>query len=74
MPRRRRCHRPGGPPIPSLVDGYTLRTADGDTADTVHDARIAIEGGFAHIKVAGYEPVQVVSAPAVALITYRPES
>ncbi|WP_280301753.1 carboxymuconolactone decarboxylase family protein [Nocardia neocaledoniensis] len=58
----------------ALVDGYTLRTADGDTAGTVHDARIAIEGGFAHIRVAGYEPVQVVSAPAVALITYRPES
>lgn len=58
----------------TLVEGYTVRTADGAATGTVRDARIAIEGGFAHIRVAGYEPVQVVSAPAVALITYRSES
>ncbi|MFD6390345.1 carboxymuconolactone decarboxylase family protein [Nocardia sp. NPDC060259] len=58
----------------ALVDGYTLTDADGQPASTVRDAHVAIEGGFAHISVHGSAQVQMVSAPAVALITYRPES
>ncbi|MFD4432992.1 hypothetical protein ACFWPJ_27030, partial [Nocardia sp. NPDC058497] len=58
----------------ALVDGYTLTDADGQPTSTVHDVRVAIEGGFAHISVDGSALVQVVSAPAVALITYRHES
>ncbi|MFD5175839.1 carboxymuconolactone decarboxylase family protein [Nocardia sp. NPDC058379] len=57
-----------------LVAGYTLTDADGQQTATVRDVRVAIEGGFAHIRVDGSDRVQVVSAPAVALITYRPES
>ncbi|MFE6922705.1 carboxymuconolactone decarboxylase family protein [Nocardia sp. NPDC057663] len=58
----------------ALVDGYTLTDPDGRPASTVHDVHVAIEGGFAHISVNGSAQVQMVSAPAVALITYRPES
>ncbi|MBW0271201.1 alkylhydroperoxidase [Nocardia sp. MH4] len=57
-----------------LVAGYTLTDADGRQTATVRDVHVAIEGGFAHISVKDGERVQVVSAPAIALITYRPES
>ncbi|MEU5406308.1 carboxymuconolactone decarboxylase family protein [Nocardia asteroides] len=55
----------------TLVEGYLLTGADGQRVSTVRDVRVAFEGGFAHIRVDGTDRVQVVSAPAVALITYR---
>ncbi|MGW5572996.1 carboxymuconolactone decarboxylase family protein [Nocardia thailandica] len=53
-----------------LVEGYTLIDAEGAQAGAVHDARIAFEGGFVHVSVGPGAPVQVVSAPAIARITY----
>ncbi|WP_101897400.1 hypothetical protein [Embleya scabrispora] len=56
-----------------LVDGYSVRGADGVPTASVPIARVAIEGGFAHLDIPGTGLVQVVSAPAVRLITYREE-
>ncbi|WP_174189144.1 carboxymuconolactone decarboxylase family protein [Nocardia barduliensis] len=55
----------------TLVEGYSLLNRDGQSVRTVEDVRIAIEGGFLHVAVADSAEVQVVSAPAVALVTYR---
>ncbi|WP_159849000.1 carboxymuconolactone decarboxylase family protein [Nocardia sp. CY41] len=54
-----------------LAEGYSLLDREGRTARTVDDVSIAIEGGFLHVKVSDSADVQVVSAPAVALATYR---
>ena len=54
-----------------LVEGYTLLDRDGQPARTVEDARISIEGGFLHIRVADDANIQIISAPGVALVTYR---
>ncbi|WP_043717732.1 carboxymuconolactone decarboxylase family protein [Nocardia asiatica] len=54
----------------TLVEGYSLLNRDGQPVRTVEDVRIAIVGGFLHVEVADSAAVQVVSAPAVALVTY----
>ncbi|MFF7245424.1 hypothetical protein ACFZBU_16140 [Embleya sp. NPDC008237] len=56
-----------------LVDHYSVIGADGTPTGSVPAARVAIEGGFAHLDIPGTGVVQVVSAPAVRLITYRAE-
>ena len=48
-----------------LAPGYGLQEADGETVGTVGAARVAFEGGFLHVALAGVPTVQVVSAPAV---------
>jgi uncharacterized peroxidase-related enzyme len=53
-----------------LVEGYSLLDREGRSVRSVDDVRIAIEGGFLHVKVSDAAEVQVVSAPAVALVTY----
>jgi hypothetical protein len=40
---------------------------------TLRDVRIACEGGFLHIDFPGTEEIQLVSAPAVHWISYRPD-
>lgn len=55
----------------TLVEGYSLLDREGRTTRAVDDVHIAIEGGFLHVKVSDAAEVQVVSAPAVALVTYR---
>ncbi|WP_040772897.1 carboxymuconolactone decarboxylase family protein [Nocardia pneumoniae] len=54
----------------ALVEGYSLLNSAGVPARTVEDVQIAIEGGFLHVKVSESADVQVVSAPAVAVVTY----
>jgi hypothetical protein len=54
-----------------LVAGYHVTDRDGRPADRVADARVAFEGGFAHIEVPGTGQITVVSAPAIQLITYQ---
>ncbi|MFE7798446.1 carboxymuconolactone decarboxylase family protein [Nocardia sp. NPDC057440] len=58
----------------ALVDGYALRNNTGQPVGTVENVQVLIEGGFLHIKVSETAEVQIVSAPAVALVTYRAES
>jgi hypothetical protein len=53
-----------------LVEGYSLLDREGRSVRSVDDVRIAIEGGFLHVKVSDAAEIQVVSAPAVALVTY----
>ncbi|MEV7010939.1 hypothetical protein [Streptosporangium sp. NPDC051022] len=57
-----------------LVPGYHLTGADGEPTGSVAAARVAFDGGFAHVEVPGTGHVDVVSAPAVRLITYRSEN
>ncbi|MFF5209222.1 hypothetical protein [Streptosporangium sp. NPDC000396] len=52
-----------------LVDGYTVIDGKGLRVGRVESIRFAIEGGFVNIEVPGVEHVQIVSAPAVRLIT-----
>ncbi|MER7133245.1 hypothetical protein [Streptosporangium saharense] len=56
-----------------LVEGYLLTGPDGTPATRVERARVAFEGGFAHVEVPGSGNVDVLSAPAIRLITYRSE-
>ncbi|MEU7144706.1 carboxymuconolactone decarboxylase family protein [Nocardia sp. NPDC046473] len=56
-----------------LVEGYSLLARDGRPVRTIDDVSVTIEGGFLHVKVPGSDEIQIVSAPAVALVTY-PES
>ncbi|MFD0362125.1 carboxymuconolactone decarboxylase family protein [Nocardia sp. GCM10030253] len=58
----------------ALVDGYSLLDNEGQPVRAVDDAQVLIEGGFLHVKVSASADVQIVSAPAVAAVTYRPES
>ncbi|MEV4559525.1 hypothetical protein AB0K51_21380 [Kitasatospora sp. NPDC049285] len=55
-----------------LRPGYTVLDADGHPVSTATDVQVTLEGGFAHLRFPGTDTVQVVSAPAVARITYRP--
>ncbi|GAA3071912.1 hypothetical protein [Streptosporangium carneum] len=55
-----------------LVDGYHLTGTGGGPVGRVDEALVAFEGGFVHVEVAGSGHVDVLSAPAVRLITYRP--
>jgi len=55
-----------------LVAGYEVTGEDGLPASSVPVAQVAIEGGFIKLEIPGTGVVQVVSAPAVRLITYRP--
>ncbi|MFI2367543.1 hypothetical protein [Streptomyces sp. NPDC018833] len=55
-----------------LVDGYTLSGADGRRITRADDVRFAIEGGFVNIRLPEVPHIQVVSAPAVRLITGAP--
>lgn len=52
-----------------LVDGYIVLGSVGKPTAVVENARVTIEGGFVHVEVAGTVE-QVVSAPAVRLISY----
>lgn len=53
-----------------LAAGYWVAGPDGQPTAHVQEARVAFEGGFAHIEVSGTGRVDVVSAPAIRLITY----
>ncbi|WP_225731984.1 MULTISPECIES: carboxymuconolactone decarboxylase family protein [unclassified Nocardia] len=55
-----------------LVSGYLITGRDGRPTDEVDDVLIRIEGGFLHIRLDPDGDAQVVSAPAVRLVTYRP--
>lgn len=52
-----------------LRDGYTL-VGKGGVRTASADADFALEGGFVHVRIPGADTVQIVSAPAVARITY----
>ncbi|MEU9048256.1 MULTISPECIES: hypothetical protein [unclassified Kitasatospora] len=52
-----------------LVAGYTVVNADGKPTSSVPQALVSLQGGFAKLRLPGTETVQVVSAPAVRLIT-----
>ncbi|MEV0296610.1 hypothetical protein [Nocardia sp. NPDC050710] len=54
-----------------LVDGYSLIDREGRAVRTIDDVRVSIDGGFLHIELAAGGEVQVVSAPAVARVTYQ---
>lgn len=56
-----------------LVEGYSLLARDGRPVRAIDDVSVTIEGGFLHVKVPESGEIQIVSAPAVALVTY-PES
>lgn len=53
-----------------LVPGYELIAADGRAVDAVPEADVSFVGGFVRIRIPGTAVVQVVSAPAVRLITH----
>lgn len=53
-----------------LVAGYEVLGADGRPTSSVPEALVGFTGGFALLEVPGTGTVQVVSAPAVKLITY----
>jgi hypothetical protein len=55
-----------------LVDGYTLTGPDGRRTARADDVRFAIEGGFVNIQLPDVPHIQVVSAPAVRLISCTP--
>ncbi|MFF7990977.1 hypothetical protein ACFZDG_14465 [Kitasatospora xanthocidica] len=52
-----------------LVDGYAVVNADGERVSSAPRALAAFQGGFVKLRLPGTETVQVVSAPAVRLIT-----
>ncbi|MGW3208329.1 hypothetical protein [Streptomyces sp. NPDC001135] len=52
-----------------LVAGYTITDAEGRSASRAADVEFALEGGFVHVRLPGARHTQVVSAPAVRLIT-----
>ncbi|KJS55105.1 hypothetical protein [Streptomyces rubellomurinus] len=54
-----------------LNTGYTVLNADGEAISYVPSALVALQGGFAKLRVPGTDTVQVVSAPAVHLITLK---
>ncbi|MFD5465719.1 hypothetical protein ACFWIQ_23215 [Kitasatospora sp. NPDC127059] len=55
-----------------LNAGYTVVNADGAAVSSAPRALVALQGGFAKLRLPGTDTVQVVSAPAVRLITLRP--
>ncbi|MEU9075190.1 hypothetical protein ACFYUY_34190 [Kitasatospora sp. NPDC004745] len=52
-----------------LNAGYAVLTADGTPTASVPHALVSFQGGFAKLRLPGVDTVQVVSAPAVRLIT-----
>lgn len=52
-----------------LMVSYTLTGADGRRIDRADDIRFAIEGGFIHVQLPDVPYPQVVSAPALRLLT-----
>ncbi|WP_327431289.1 MULTISPECIES: hypothetical protein [unclassified Streptomyces] len=52
-----------------LVPGYTLTDADNRPIDHADGIGFAIEGGFVNVQLPGVPYTQLVSAPAVRLIT-----
>ncbi|MFI7424259.1 hypothetical protein [Nonomuraea sp. NPDC049684] len=52
-----------------LLDGYTLTNSEGRRVPTVAGVRFAIEGGYLNVEVPGVPHIQIVSAPAVRLVT-----
>jgi hypothetical protein len=52
-----------------LVSGYTLTDADGRCVARVDGVDFAIEGGFVNVRLPGASGTELVSAPAVRLIT-----
>ncbi|WP_328407969.1 carboxymuconolactone decarboxylase family protein [Nocardia sp. NBC_00403] len=58
----------------ALVEGYSILDNEGRPVRTIDNVQVLIEGGFLHVKVSETAEVQVVSAPAVAVVSYRPES
>ncbi|MFJ9454318.1 hypothetical protein ACIRST_04490 [Kitasatospora sp. NPDC101447] len=52
-----------------LVDGYTVMNGDGRVVASVPRALVSFQGGFVKLRIPGTGTVQVVSAPAVRLIT-----
>ncbi|MFI7006335.1 hypothetical protein [Streptomyces sp. NPDC050145] len=57
-----------------LDTAYTVFSADGRRVSRATGVDFAIEGGFVNIRVPGVPRVQVVSAPAVRLITVEAEA
>jgi hypothetical protein len=55
-----------------LMDGYALTDTDGRRTARADGVRFAIEGGFVNIRLPGVPHIQVVSAPAVRLISCTP--
>ncbi|UXY32345.1 hypothetical protein [Streptomyces sp. HUAS TT20] len=52
-----------------LVSGCTLTDADGHRLGRAEGIEFAIEGGFVNVRLLGVPYTQLVSAPAVRLIT-----
>ncbi|MFI1169264.1 hypothetical protein ACH4UM_38315 [Streptomyces sp. NPDC020801] len=52
-----------------LVPGYSLTDADNHRVDRAEHVDFAIEGGYVSIRLPGVPCTQLVSAPAVRLIT-----
>ncbi|RKT19569.1 hypothetical protein BX285_4036 [Streptomyces sp. 1114.5] len=52
-----------------LVDGYEVLGSDGWMVSSVPRALVAFQGGFVKLRIPDTGRVQVVSAPAVRLIT-----
>ncbi|MGV4986723.1 hypothetical protein ACWC0C_34605 [Streptomyces sp. NPDC001709] len=52
-----------------LVSGYTLKDAEGRPVDRADGIEFAIEGGFVNVRIPEVPGSQLVSAPAVRLIT-----
>lgn len=52
-----------------LNSGYTVLNGKGEAVSYLPEALVALQGGFAKLRVPGTATVQVVSAPAVHLIT-----
>ncbi|MFF8429083.1 MULTISPECIES: hypothetical protein [unclassified Streptomyces] len=52
-----------------LVSGYTLMDAKSRPVGRADGIDFAIEGGFVHVRLPGVPGSQLVSAPAVRLIT-----
>jgi len=55
-----------------LLDGYTLTAPDGRSVTALQGIRFAIEGGYVNVEVPGVPHTQIVSAPAVRLLTCHP--
>jgi hypothetical protein len=52
-----------------LIAGYTLTDADGGRIDRADDIHFAIEGGFINVQLPDVPHIQIVSAPALRLLT-----
>ncbi|MCY0939215.1 hypothetical protein [Streptomyces sp. H34-S4] len=56
-----------------LNPGFEVADADDRRVDTLRDVRVACEGGFLHLDIPGTKEIQLVSAPAVHRVSYRPD-